>query len=47
MEVDPCEATIAVTSASGMLVHKEYRPDPGDIRSFLIEQNLLVIKNLH
>ncbi|MGK5025469.1 T6SS effector phospholipase Tle3 domain-containing protein [Janthinobacterium sp. RB2R34] len=28
-EVDPCEATIAVTSASGMLEHKEYRPDPG------------------
>ena len=33
-EVDPCEATIAVTSASGMLVRKEYRPDPGGYRKF-------------
>lgn len=33
-EVDPCEATIAVTSASGMLVHKEYRPDPGGYQKF-------------
>lgn len=33
-EVDPCEATIALTSEHGMQVRSEYRPDPGGYQKF-------------
>lgn len=33
-EVDPCEATIALTSERGMQVRSEYRPDPGGYQKF-------------
>lgn len=48
-EVDPCEATIAPTSGRGMLVHKEFRPDPRgcekypDREEFLGEQELALM----
>ena len=33
-EVDPCEATIALTSERGMQLRSEYRPDPGGYQKF-------------
>lgn len=48
-EVDPCEATIAPTGGRGMLVHKEFRPDPRgcekypDREEFLGDQELALM----
>lgn len=33
-EVDPCDASVALTSATGMLLRSEYRPDPGGYQKF-------------
>ncbi|MDQ4627962.1 T6SS effector phospholipase Tle3 domain-containing protein [Janthinobacterium lividum] len=33
-EVDPCDASVAPTSGSGMQIRSEYRPDPGGYQKF-------------
>lgn len=45
-EVDPCEATIAPTSARGMRVHMEYRPDPSGHQRFPDRAEVLTTEEL-
>lgn len=45
-EVDPCEATIALTSERGMQVRSEYRPDPGGYQKFPEREEFLSNREL-